>query len=220
MLPPEPPVVALAPASANARRTDLVAAPCVRPSCPPSPTMGSREDRPASTRPRSSASTVTGMRATFTISHCAEAASVIHAGTASAAPSALASSVACMTKQISSCTRNRRATRNRSPAQGWKRYRTTTSACKVWWVVCRPFVQMDQTASAHQAFLRQLGERGQDPSLDRRQRLRVSGHHPQAAEPRAVAAFDAANPARPAIRKRAVDSVAYRIHHARWPSRL
>jgi hypothetical protein len=41
--------------------------------------------------------------------------------------------------------------------------------------------QMDQTASADQGILRDQRERREDPDLDRRQRLRARGHHPQAA---------------------------------------
>ena len=44
----------------------------------------------------------------------------------------------------------------------------------------RAFLQMDQAASAHQALLRHLGERGEDANLDRRFRLRPGRHRQEA----------------------------------------
>src|SRR5439155_2162230 len=45
-------------------------------------------------------------------------------------------------------------------------------------------LQMDQTKPANQDVLWQLGQRGEDPSLDRRERLRPRRHPPQGIEAR------------------------------------
>jgi hypothetical protein len=97
------------------------------------------------------------------------------------------SPMGCKTKQASSCTSYRRAIRNRSPAREWKRYRTTTSAWRICWVVCRPFVQMDQAAPPDQSVLRNFRKRGEDTNLDRHLSLRPRRHCQEAAEPAAVA---------------------------------
>ncbi len=59
------------------------------------------------------------------------------------------------------------------------------------------------------ALLRHFRERRQDTGLDSRVRLRARGDHPQAARPGAVAALDATNPERHAVRESAAESAAY-----------
>ena len=51
----------------------------------------------------------------------------------------------------------------------------------------RVVLQMDQAASENQILLRHLGERSQNPGVDRRQRLRARRDRAQALEPRCVA---------------------------------
>src|SRR5271157_3931494 len=56
------------------------------------------------------------------------------------------------------------------------------------------FLQMDQAAPADQAVLRDLGERGEDPDMDRRVGLRAGGHHQEAARPGGIALHIDAGP--------------------------
>ena len=61
------------------------------------------------------------------------------------------------------------------------------------WQVELFFKWIKQHLPGMNPFLRHLGERTQDAGLDRRQRLRVGGHHPQAANLALSLQFDTAN---------------------------
>jgi len=60
-------------------------------------------------------------------------------------------------------------------------------------LVGRTLFQMDKATSADQTLLRYLGERGQEPSVDRRRNLCAGSDRPKAAEAGFVAAYDAAS---------------------------
>jgi hypothetical protein len=65
----------------------------------------------------------------------------------------------------------------------------------------RTLFQIDQTAFAHQALLRNIRERGQDPSVGRGRHIRARSHHSKAAQLVSVAAYDASNLERHPVRK-------------------
>ena len=65
----------------------------------------------------------------------------------------------------------------------------------------RTVLQMDQATSAHQALLRHLGKRRQDPALDRRVRLCPGGNHPKEARTRYPTLQNATGSIRHALRK-------------------
>ena len=65
------------------------------------------------------------------------------------------------------------------------------------------FLQVDQTASAHQAILWHLGERGEDPDLDRSVGLRAGRHRQEATPAGGVALHIAAGPFGHSIRENA-----------------
>src|ERR1019366_6337303 len=64
-------------------------------------------------------------------------------------------------------------------------------------------LQVDRAASAHQAILWHLGERGEDTDLDRGVGLRAGRHRPKAARAGGVALHIAPGPFSPSIRKNA-----------------
>jgi hypothetical protein len=66
-------------------------------------------------------------------------------------------------------------------------------------VVGRTLLQMDQATPADQAVLRHLGERREEPGVDRRQHLRAGSDRPEAAECGSVAAYDVASSERDAF---------------------
>lgn len=65
----------------------------------------------------------------------------------------------------------------------------------------------DQAAPAHQVLPRHLGERGQEPAVDRRGHLRAAGHRIEAVEPRSLAAFAATDSEREPVRERDLASL-------------
>ncbi len=58
---------------------------------------------------------------------------------------------------------------------------------------------MDQATPSDQAVLRHIGERREEPGMDRRQHLRAGSDCPEAAEAGFVAAFDVASSERDAF---------------------
>jgi hypothetical protein len=60
---------------------------------------------------------------------------------------------------------------------------------------------MDQAEPAHQAFLRNVGERGEDPNLDRGVRLRAGGDHQKSFAARSFTLHFSTDFVRPPLRK-------------------